>query len=958
MNNTEKPADRKSSASLFKKVLQAFANGDLPYSDVQSALQRLLATGASPEELREVMQRYQSIEPLPGYAHVEVLRILNEAMERAAALKLESDAAQNLAPDAQSEPAAIPAPVPDTRPTERSPEAIAAAVNARTLPSAAVSAVSAATRPMMGRATARGGELMASPPENVSSIEERIARQRTDYKALNLADERAREASARAAALTTELAAVRNALEAQQTKARMLDKALAESMAAGDAARTHSAETRRELERDRMELRSVRDQLVARNTAIDQLRLSLGERDDQVTALQRDHTSRMAALDTRASAGRQLEAEIQAERARSAALAAELAQARTALESAQRKTREADEALAEKRASDTEERVAREEALRQAERYRVELGTFRESLATRDAAIVQARNSLAERDARLAALQGEHAKLSSTLESRAAKNAQLEADLQASRERALALTADLASAQAAVALEHDKTRETRKALAERTAADEAARSHHEDALRKAEAYRAELSKVRDSLAKRQSEHTKIVATLEARTKALEAQLQAARESPPTQEITVAIERPQREYPPTQEITFTVDPPQRELPPTQEITFAVDPPQLEYPPTQEITVAVDPPQRESQPAGAIAGFDARPTPSIAAPQSKSAAQFPQFPLFGSHGGRGAGAVARVAGVCAAIAVLAVVAWMVVHHAPAPENVPAVSKEPPKPGTVIHDCPTCPALTVVPKGRFKQGSDRAGGITASFEKPPHWVLIGQSFAISTNAVTVDEFRAFIAATGRDMRGCETYDDKWRYRPEASWENPGFVQTGSHPVTCVSWDDAKAYAGWLSTTTGHRYRLPSAADWEYAARSGGEAVQPWNTDGSGACASANVADQRAAHRYPGWTVFACDDGYVYTAPVGSFKANSFGLNDMLGNVFQWTDDCWHADYTGLPTDGSARTYGDCSERELRGGSWFTTPDFVRASYRNHFRANYRASSVGIRLVRDLEP
>jgi formylglycine-generating enzyme required for sulfatase activity len=116
--------------------------------------------------------------------------------------------------------------------------------------------------------------------------------------------------------------------------------------------------------------------------------------------------------------------------------------------------------------------------------------------------------------------------------------------------------------------------------------------------------------------------------------------------------------------------------------------------------------------------------------------------------------------------------------------------------------------------------------------------------------------------------------------------------------------------------------------------------------------------VADQSAARRYPGWSTFACDDGYVYTAPVGSFKASAFGLNDMLGNVFQWTQDCWHADYTDAPIDGSARADGDCSEHELRGGSWFTTPAFVRADYRNHFGANYRTSSVGIRLVRDIGP
>jgi formylglycine-generating enzyme required for sulfatase activity len=278
--------------------------------------------------------------------------------------------------------------------------------------------------------------------------------------------------------------------------------------------------------------------------------------------------------------------------------------------------------------------------------------------------------------------------------------------------------------------------------------------------------------------------------------------------------------------------------------------------------------------------------------------------------------------------------------------------------PKPVTVIRDCPTCPALTVLPAGRFQQGSARADSGSSAFEKPLHWVLIALPFAMSTNAVTVEEFRAFIAATKRSMQGCDTYDGEWKLRPENGWENPGFIQTGSHPVTCASWNDAKAYAGWLSKKTGHRYRLPSASEWEYAARAGGQAVQPWNPDGSGACASANVADQSAARRFPGWAAFGCDDGYIFTAPVGSFKANAFGLNDMLGNVFQWTEDCWSADYTGAPIDGSARTDGNCSEHELRGGSWFSTPAFVRANYRNHFATDYRTSSVGFRLVRDIAP
>ncbi len=332
--------------------------------------------------------------------------------------------------------------------------------------------------------------------------------------------------------------------------------------------------------------------------------------------------------------------------------------------------------------------------------------------------------------------------------------------------------------------------------------------------------------------------------------------------------------------------------------------------------------------------------------------------PRFSQLECSQVRKSGAVARAIGVSAAVCMVAAVAWFFAHRKPVPTQVPTPavpSAVLPAPGAVIRDCPTCPAMTVLPAGRFKQGSARAE--SAAYEKPLHWVAIGRPLAMSTNAVTVDEFHQFIAATGRDMRGCDTYDGEWKRQPMNSWENPGFTQTGVHPVTCVSWNDAQAYAQWLSAATGHRYRLPSASEWEYAARAGRETAQPWNRDGSDACANANVADASAAHRYPGWTVFACDDGYVYTAPVGSFKGNSFGLNDMLGNVFQWTQDCWHENYTGAPVDGSARTDGNCAERELRGGSWFSTPAYVRADYRNHFATDYRTSSVGIRLVRDIE-
>jgi len=930
MDKTARPADRKisSSASQFKKVLQALANGDLPYSDVEAHLQRLLKSGALPDELREVLQRYDSIEPLPAYAHIEILRILNEATVRAAAPSADSDPARSQPQqDVLSAAASI---------SERSSEPIAAAVEARVLSSATLSAVPAAPRSVAARPTAVSGEATASAAENVSSIEDRIARQKADYKALNHAYERVRDAgsaaSARTVALAAELATIRGALESEQEKTRATAKALAESIASGEAARARTDEARQELERVQLELRSVRDLLAARDSVIGQLRLGLGERETQLAALQADQATRVAAMDVGASVGTRLEADLQAERARSTALGAELADARTALEAAQVKIREAGRASAEKLASaeaaarqeveaarqeaaatrqeaeagrKKAEAAHKEEGLRQSQRHQVELGTMRESLAT--------------------------------------LRAQLEADLRASRARATALAADLASAQAAIELEHSKSRETRKALAERVTAEEAAQSQGEEALLKLDAYRAELSKARDLLATRQQEHTRVVAALEARTKDLEARLQAAK---------TPVDAAEEESKANQEITVAIEPP-RERGTARPADPQVGAPLWESAPAST-TVRIEAQERASIAAPSIAA------PPVAAPKSKPAAQFSEFPLFGSRRRGLAGVVARFAWAGAALAVLAVVVWIFVRRAPVSENVPAVvsAAAAPQPGTVIRDCPTCPAVTIVPAGRFKQGSNRTDGTSAAFERPPHWVLLGRPFAISTNDVTVDEFRPFIAATGRDMRGCDTYEDRWRIRPDASWENPGFVQTGSHPVTCVSWEDAKAYAAWLSKATGHRYRLPSAAEWEYAARAGAEAVRPWNPDGSGACASANVADQHAARRYPGWAVFPCDDGYVYTAPVGSFKANAFGLNDMLGNVFQWTDDCWHADYTGVPTDGSSRTYGDCSERELRGGSWFTTPEFVRASYRNHFGLNYRASSVGIRLVRDIAP
>ena len=288
-------------------------------------------------------------------------------------------------------------------------------------------------------------------------------------------------------------------------------------------------------------------------------------------------------------------------------------------------------------------------------------------------------------------------------------------------------------------------------------------------------------------------------------------------------------------------------------------------------------------------------------------------------------------------------------------PASSPLP-LSTHVPAAGSVIRDCPTCPLMIVLPAGHFTQGADSVDPDLQPFEQPPHAVVIGYPLAMGKNEVTVGEFREFADATQREMSGCNIYDRDWHYEPTANWQAPGFTQRAEHPVACTSWMDALAYAKWLSEKTGQTYRLPSAAEWEYAARAGTELTQSWAANAAAACADANVADQTAAQRFPGWVTFPCNDGYINTAPVGSFKANAFGVNDLLGNVFEWVEDCWHLDYTGAPGDGSARLDGDCREHELRGGSWFSSPRFVNAAYRNRFDADYRSSAVGFRLVREV--
>ena len=166
------------------------------------------------------------------------------------------------------------------------------------------------------------------------------------------------------------------------------------------------------------------------------------------------------------------------------------------------------------------------------------------------------------------------------------------------------------------------------------------------------------------------------------------------------------------------------------------------------------------------------------------------------------------------------------------------------------------------------------------------------------------------------------------------------------------CVSWNDAKAYARWLSQETGKRYRLSSEAEWEYVARAGSRAARYWKED-SDQCRNANGADASTDFRGRA----ACSDGYSETSPVGSYLANAFGLHDVLGNVWEWVEDCWNHTYSGAPSTGRAWRRGDCDLRIVRGGAWNDIPQGLRFADRYGDTAGLRGNIYGFRVVRTLE-
>jgi formylglycine-generating enzyme required for sulfatase activity len=264
----------------------------------------------------------------------------------------------------------------------------------------------------------------------------------------------------------------------------------------------------------------------------------------------------------------------------------------------------------------------------------------------------------------------------------------------------------------------------------------------------------------------------------------------------------------------------------------------------------------------------------------------------------------------------------------------------------PGKVFTDCVDCPEMVVIPAGRFVMGAapgeEERETLSEPFRhrsQPQHAVEVA-GFSAGKFEITRGQYRVFAEATGRRSDGCFVWTvDGFEHDPTKDWRNPGYAQDDAHPVACVSWDDASAYARWLAARTGKDYRLLTEAEWEYAARAGTATARFWGDDGNMSCGFANGADLTTATQVPNadtWDIANCSDLYAYTAPVGSYRANSFGLHDMLGNVWEWTQDCWNGNYSGAPVDGSAWAAGDCFLRAVRGGSWEDAPLGVRAAYR----------------------
>ncbi|UCH47634.1 MAG: SUMF1/EgtB/PvdO family nonheme iron enzyme [Betaproteobacteria bacterium] len=258
----------------------------------------------------------------------------------------------------------------------------------------------------------------------------------------------------------------------------------------------------------------------------------------------------------------------------------------------------------------------------------------------------------------------------------------------------------------------------------------------------------------------------------------------------------------------------------------------------------------------------------------------------------------------------------------------------------PGSEFQDCPDCPVMVIIPPGRYGMPMPPIDQGRPFTEGENRLVNITEPFAVGKFEVTFDQWDACVA----DGKCAAAEDEGWG--------------KGKRPVINISWIQAYRYTRWLSEKTGKNYRLPTEAEWEYSARAGAGRARFLGIEPEEVCRYANVYDMTAEKELEfGMEMLPCDDGFDVTAPVGSFKPNAFGLHDMLGNVWEWTEDCQAVLWRNAPTDSSARVDGKCSERAYRGSSWLShPPPYIQVGDRYRF-LGARYNDLGFRVARSLE-
>jgi formylglycine-generating enzyme required for sulfatase activity len=278
-----------------------------------------------------------------------------------------------------------------------------------------------------------------------------------------------------------------------------------------------------------------------------------------------------------------------------------------------------------------------------------------------------------------------------------------------------------------------------------------------------------------------------------------------------------------------------------------------------------------------------------------------------------------------------------------------------------GPVLRDCPDCPELVPIAAGSFTLGTSSDGyeHDEAAGETPPLTVAIRRAFALGRFEVTRAQFDAFLDATGAQRRGSCAGPSSV---PAARVEAPGAA-----PATCITAGDAERYAAWLSARTGHRYRLPSEAEWEYATRAGTRGARFWSARDSHegvsisrACDYANVYDVSARAAQLPIPYARCTDGYPELAPAGSFLPNPWGLYDTIGNARERVADCHTRSYKGRPADERAWLWSGCTHHGVRGGSWRSRPRMARSAARDEIADDAGPGplrDVGFRIARELD-